>query len=123
MHIKTIGDHKFEWGGSKVCLVINDRNGETTLTKKDVERLKKLADENNDFSFFYIGTEKLGLFTESGIFKNVSAQEDDMSFGYVYSDSTRMTYSGAWSKTDEEHYANNNLLFFETIADIINQTL
>lgn len=117
--ISKMDENSMNKDADNIYLLINDLDAKAELTQSDVTFLKSYADKNNNFNFFYIGTDKLKLFTESGIFTDFGVQEDEMSFGYVITEGTRMTYSGAWSGTDQEHYEKNEELLGEILADTI----
>lgn len=117
--IHALDESSIQKNEDNVYLIINDLDGKAELQKSDVSFLKKYADKNLNFNFFYLGTDKLNYFTESGIFTDFGVQEDDMSFGYVVTEGTRMTYSGAWSGSDQEHFESNDELLGEVLADTI----
>lgn len=121
--VDTMEEDKLVGEDSYVYLVINDLKGNVSFNETDVKRLKTLADQNEFFQFLYLGTEKLKLFTESGLFQYYAMQEGEMSFGYIRTDEKRMTYSGAWTENDQQHYKKNKALLGETLVDIILQTL
>lgn len=101
-----------------VYLVINDLNGNTNLTKEDIIFLKQTADQNVNFNFIYVGTDKLELFF-SGIFEDYSTSDDDFSFSYVMFEGSRLTFSGAWTEDDEKCYKTDGELLGAEIVDTI----
>lgn len=116
--ITSIDEKSIKSNADYVFLIISDLGGTTELDADMVTFLKEYADKNNSFNFYYVGTEKLDIFT-SGIFEDYGISSDDMSFGYVVSSGCRLTHGGMWSGNDAQYLEKNKELLQENILDTI----
>lgn len=120
--ISAIDEESIKSDADYVYLIISDLGGKAELNAEMVTLLKEYADKNTSFNFFYIGTDKLKIFT-SGIFEYYGMAEDEMSFGYVVDKGERLTYGGAWSENDHQYLDMNRELLQENILNIIAQII
>lgn len=97
-----------------IYFVVNDLNGSVDFSKEDFLFLKKYADENLNFNFYYIGTESLQMIQEN--IENCNLNDGDMSFGYIVYEGERMIHYGMWSTNDHQYLEMNETLLGENIC-------
>lgn len=102
-----------------VYLVINDLYGNVQFTKDSLCELLSYADEHLNFSFIYIGTEKLSMIAEN--VEDFTPDEGDASFAYVVDEGYRMINLGTWKVEDYSYLSTNEKLLGETLCFLIDR--
>ncbi|MEE1008994.1 MAG: hypothetical protein UH963_07630 [Agathobacter sp.] len=100
-----------------VYLFINDETGKYDISKKAAKKLIEVADDNINFSFFYIGKNKLEMFAE--LIPDVNLNDDDKSIGYTVYEGSRLVYFGLWTEYDEGFPDEDGLAKLDSILDTL----
>lgn len=102
-----------------VYLIINDLFGNVQFTEDRLCELLSYADEHLNFSFIYIGTEKLPLIAEN--VEDFTPGEEDASFAYVVDEGYRMINLGIWRVEDYSYLNTNEKMLGETLCFLIDR--
>ena len=86
-----------------IFLIICDRSGKTAFDIDTLRFLKEYADKNLRFNFEYVGESKMDLYTSGEVFDEYSVSSDDLSFGYIVYEGTRIQHGGVWSQEEERY--------------------
>ena len=82
-----------------VYLIMFDLSGTGNITSDDAYRLVKLADENTNFNFFYVGSEAMTSFQEARG-QMTTIVPGNLVMGYCYERVRRVGSVGIWTQED-----------------------
>ncbi|MBR6366236.1 MAG: hypothetical protein IKS10_09120 [Lachnospiraceae bacterium] len=106
-HIDTLDEETLVLDNDFVFLFIIDREGEMDADSSTFETLKKIADKNMNFSFYYIGFQQLNNVKKA--FPNYQYDPGrERSFAYVLFEGGKIMESGNWTTQEEEIIADGN---------------
>lgn len=111
LDLKSIKEDKHDF----VYLVINDLNGGADISYADLDKLIQYADTNTNFNFYYLG-EKLISKIKANL-EDCNLDSDDLSFGYVMYEGTRLQSSGVWTKYYTQYLKENKYIIGENLCD------
>lgn len=111
--IDSLESKNWQLENDYIYLIINDLESSTNFTKEDLTELVAYANNNTNFNFYYIGTDKLPMIDEMVEDSNIG--ESDMSFGYVMNGGDRIVHLGVWSQNDHQYLDVNPELLSENV--------
>lgn len=115
--IESLEDKKWQRDNDYVYLIINDLNGTTNFEKEEFVKLVEYADQNTNFNFYYIGTDKLEMIDTN--IQDSNLDDSDMSFGYIINEGVRLIHLGVWSKNDHQYLKMSPELLSESIYSAV----
>lgn len=104
-----------------VYLIINDLNNNIDFDKDSYLEIKKYADKNLNFNFYYLGTDDLEMIQNNT--EDCNLNDTDMSFGYIVYEGNRLIHYGLWSENDNQYLDVNPDLLSENIYSRIVENL
>src|SRR5690554_4514493 len=97
--INSINSLTFSQSNKKQILILSDLNNSLNISDEELLVIKDNMDNNNNFDFYYLGTEKLGRLKELEFFTE-DRPVGDYCLAIVFYEGRREYFTGVWAESD-----------------------
>lgn len=87
-----------------IYLILDDRDGDLSLNREDLDHLISLWKTHSNFNFYYVGRGKLEMIGE--LMNDPDIYDEDMSYGCIHMGTDPLVLMGTWDLKSQESYEN-----------------